>query len=188
MFDYSYRYFHADGFGKDYQILNLDEGTQRDNLELYLVACLLSFFQQQRLHREHENSFRPFQIEKPLWIFVGGSVTKTLAKQDASDIVAILQFLARFVADRTGSIQRIDRVLNHGLVTAKGSDLFGGRFTYLNTCGLSAAQVVADTVDGRPLRFASRPRLCPGTDRDHRGGAFLWRRLQRASYQWRCRL
>ena len=26
LFDYSYRYFYGDGFGKDYQILNLDEG------------------------------------------------------------------------------------------------------------------------------------------------------------------
>ncbi len=146
LFDYSYRYFYKDGFGKDYQILNLDEGTQKDNLELYLVACLLSFFQQQRLYRESESSFRPFQIEKPLWIFVGGSVTKTLAKKDASDIVAILQFLARFVADRSGSVQRIDRVLNHGLVTAKGADLFSGRFAYLNTCGLTGTQVFEEAL------------------------------------------
>lgn len=75
LFDYSYRYFYGDGFGKDYQILNLDETTQHDHLELYLVACLLSFFQQQRLYREQRATFRPFNIEKPLWIFVGGSVT-----------------------------------------------------------------------------------------------------------------
>ena len=52
-------------FGKDYQILNLDQGTQQDHLELYLVACLLSFFQQQRLYCEQGNAFRPFNIEKP---------------------------------------------------------------------------------------------------------------------------
>ena len=136
--DYSYRYFYADGFGKDYQILNLDEGTQQNHLELYLVACLLSFFQQQRLYREKPRcAFRPFNIESPLWIFVGGRVTVTLAKKDASDIVEILQFLARYVADRTGSIQRIDRVLNEGLVTSTGRNLFAGRFPYLNTRGLS---------------------------------------------------
>jgi len=146
VFDYSYRYFYGDGFGKDYQILNLDEATQRDHLELYLTACLLSFFQQQRLYREQEGTFRPFQIEKPLWIFVGGSVTATLAKQDASDIVEILQFLARYVADRAGSIQRIERVLNQGLVTATGKNLFAGRFAYLNTCGLSAVQVFEETL------------------------------------------
>src|SRR5882724_3299978 len=32
LFDYSYRYFYGDGFGKDYQILNLDAETQRDHL------------------------------------------------------------------------------------------------------------------------------------------------------------
>ena len=37
LFDYSYRYFYGDGFGKDYQILNLDEGTQQNHLELYLL-------------------------------------------------------------------------------------------------------------------------------------------------------
>ena len=144
--DYSYRYFYGGGFGKDYQILNLDEGTQQNHLELYLVACLLSFFQQQRLYREHGNTFRPFNIEHPLWVFVGGSVTATLAKKDASDIVEILQFLARYVGDRTGSIQRIEHVLNQGLVTATGQNLFSGRFAYLNTCGLSPSQVFDETL------------------------------------------
>lgn len=144
--DYSYRYFYGDGFGKDYQILNIDEGTQQNHLELYLVACLLSFFQQQRLYRENASAFRPFNIEKPLWIFVGGSVTATLATRDASDIVEILQFLSRFASDRAGSIERIGRVLNQGLVTATGKNLFAERFPYLNTCGLSAAQVYDETL------------------------------------------
>lgn len=146
LFDYSYRYFYGDGFGKDYQILNLDEETQQHHLELYLVACLLSFYQQQRLYREQRSTFRTFNIEKPLWIFVGGSVTATLAKKDASDIVEILQFLARYIADRTGSIQRIERVLNQGLITATGRNLFAGRFTYLNASGLSPAQVFEETL------------------------------------------
>ncbi len=137
LFDYSYRYFYGDGFGKDYQILNLDEGTQQNHLELYMVACLLSFYQQQRLYREQEATYRPFNIEKPLWIFVGGSVTATLAARDASDIVEILQFLSRYVSDRSGSIQRVERVLNQGIATDAGKNLFAGRFTYLNTCGLT---------------------------------------------------
>ncbi|MCK9365014.1 MAG: DEAD/DEAH box helicase family protein [Syntrophales bacterium] len=146
LFDYSYRYFYGDGFGKDYQILNLDEGTQQNHLELYLVACLLSFFQQQRLYREQGATFRPFNIGKPLWIFVGGSVTATLATRDASDIVEIIQFLARYVTDRPGSILRIERVLNTGLETAQGRNLFAGRFTYLNTCGLTPTQVFDETL------------------------------------------
>jgi hypothetical protein len=115
-------------------------------LELYLVACLLAFYQQQRLYREQEAAFRPFNIEKPLWIFVGGSVTATLAKKDASDIVMILKFLARYLSDRAGSIQRIEQVLNQGLVASDGKNLFAGRFTYINTTGLSPSQVFEDTL------------------------------------------
>ncbi len=146
LFDYSYRYFYGDGFGKDYQILNLDEGTQANHLDAYLVACLLAFFQQQRLFKEQGFAFRPFNIDKPLWIFVGGSVTKTLASRDASDIIEILNFLSRYVSDRSASIERIERVLNQGLVTAGGRNLFAGRFTYLNTLGLSASQVFDETL------------------------------------------
>ena len=50
----------------------LDEGTQANHLDAYLVACLLAFFQQQRLFKEQAFAFRPFNIERPLWIFVGG--------------------------------------------------------------------------------------------------------------------
>ena len=144
--DYSYRYFYGDGYGKDYQILNLDEGTQQNYLELYLVASLLSFFQQQRLYREQGSNFRPFKIENPLWVFVGGRVTATLSQKDASDIVEILQFLACYVANRSVSTQRIERVLNQGVVTATGKNLFAGRFKYLNTCGLSPEQIFDESL------------------------------------------
>lgn len=146
LFDYSYRYFYGDGFGKEYQILNLDEGTQDNHLNLYLVACLLTFFQQQRLFREKEAAFRPFNIEKPLLIFVGGSVTKSLGARDASDIIEILRFLARYVSERNESITAIERVLHQGLLTTTGKNLFQGRFNYLNTTGLSAAELFDETV------------------------------------------
>ncbi|RWM14889.1 MAG: DEAD/DEAH box helicase, partial [Mesorhizobium sp.] len=112
----------------------------------YLVACLLAFFQQQRLYKEQRAAFHPFNIDKPLWIFVGGSVTKTLAARDASDIVEILKFLSRYVGDPAGSIEHIDRVLNKGLITAGGKNLFAGRFAYLNTVGLSAPQIFDETL------------------------------------------
>jgi hypothetical protein len=142
LFDYSYRYFYNDGFGKDYQILNLDNDTQQNHLELYLTACLLTFFQQQKLYKSNESSFRAFHIEKPLWIFVGSKVTATLAAKDASDIVEILLFLKRFVANGNNqSIQHIERVLTQGLVTADGKNLFANRFVFLNTCGLQASDL-----------------------------------------------
>ncbi len=136
LFDYSYRYFYNDGFGKDYQILNLDSDTQAQHLELYLTACLLAFFQQQKLFKSNESSYKFFHIEKPLWIFVGSKVTASLATKDASDIVEILKFLARFVADRSGSVSRIAQVLSQGIVTATGKNLFLKHFTFLNKTGL----------------------------------------------------
>ena len=146
LFDYSYRWFYGDGFGKDYQILNLEDDSNAEWMARYLTACLLAFFQQQRLHREQGAAFRPFNLERPLWIFVGGSVTATLAKRDASDIVEILRFLAGYVANRRESIARIEHVLNGGLVTVTGRNLFAGRFAYLNTSGLSAVQVFDETL------------------------------------------
>lgn len=146
VFDYSYRWFYGDGFGKDYQILNLEDDSDAEWLHSYLTACLVAFFQQQRLHRTRKAEFIPFNIERPLWVFVGGSVTATLARRDASDIVDILRFLARYVSDRADSIERIRRILHEGLVTARGTNLFAGRFTYLNTTGLTAEQIFEETL------------------------------------------
>lgn len=146
LFDYSYRYFYQDGFGKDYQILNLDEGTKAQHRNVYLVACLLAFYQQLRLFREVRASFEPFNIEKPLWIFVGGSVTKGFNTREATDIVEILKFLNAYVADRGESMQAIDRVLRDGLITSQGRNLFAGQFKYLNASGLSAEQVFEDSL------------------------------------------
>jgi len=109
-----------------------------------MVACLLAFFQQPRLYQEQEVAFRPFNIEKPLWIFVGGKVTATLASKDASDIVEILLFLAHFLADRSTTVGQIKRVLEDGLVAADGRNLFTGRFAYLNSSGLTPDQIFDD--------------------------------------------
>lgn len=144
--DYSYRWFYSDGFGKDYHILNLEDDSDAEWLKTYLTASLLAFFQPQRLYREREAVFRPFNLERPLWIFVGGSVTARLVKRDASDIVEILRFLAGYVSDRADSIERTRRVLHEGLVTASGKNLFAGRFGYLNTSGLTPAQIFDETL------------------------------------------
>ncbi len=146
LFDYSYRYFYEDGFGKDYQILNLDKETQEEQLDLYMTACLLSYFQQLYYYHREETAIRPFQIEKPLWIFVGSKVTATLATKDASDIVEILKFLDRFLADSKESIKQIDRILNKkGITDGKGNNIFEGTFTWLNSLGLTPTEIYRET-------------------------------------------
>ena len=146
LYDYSYRYFYGDGFGKDYQIFNIDHGTQENQLELYLVACLLSFFQQQHVYHTHKTEFQLFNIEQPLWVFVGGRVVKSWSEKDATDIVSIILFLDYYVKDPLVSIQRIGEVLNQGIQSANGANLFERQFKYLNESGLSADQIFTESL------------------------------------------
>jgi hypothetical protein len=146
VFDYSYRYFYGDGYGKDYQILNLDDATQQTQLDKYLTACLLTAYQQRRLFDEKQVSLAPFKLERPLWIFVGGSVNavRKQAGREVSDVTEILLFLSRFVADRTRSVGTLRDILATGLVTADGRNLFANRFAYLAEGNLEPDTLFAD--------------------------------------------
>lgn len=157
-FDYSYRYFYADGFGKDYQILNLPNDNDDEWREQYLVAGLLTFYQQLRLWAEQGEKLRPFGLEKPLWIFVGGSVTASLGAREGSDIVQILLFLHRFVSQRTASIGRIRQLIESGL-QAGGRDILANRFAYLVSTGLRAEAIYQDAL-ARLFNAAAGGRLC----------------------------
>jgi hypothetical protein len=139
LFDYSYRYFYEDGFGKDYSILNLaQEGT---DMRRYLTACLLAYFQQLRLYDRDALALRPFHLEKPLWVFVGGSVSKPGgANQDEkaaiADVAKIVLFLGEFLADPATSKQDIQLLLTksgaaNGMVDADGNDIFANCFPVL---------------------------------------------------------
>jgi len=74
LFDYSYRYFYGDGYGKDFRILNLKEETREEQTDLLLLGNLLSFYEQQRVFEEQAGDLRPYNLEKPLWVFVGSTV------------------------------------------------------------------------------------------------------------------
>jgi hypothetical protein len=148
LFNYSYKYFYGDGYGKDYRILNLaddkDEGVRRR----YLTACLLSFYQQLKLYRDKPDEFRSFLIERPLWVFVGGSVNAvpTQNRRRVPDVVDILLFLATFVRERAESVGAIERLLagRSGLLDSQNRDIFAGAFRYLNTLGRSPEEVFDD--------------------------------------------
>ena len=168
LFDYSYRYFYADGYGKDYRILNLEE-DRAEVRRLYLTAALLSFYQQLRLFRDRGDALRPFLLEKPLLVLVGARVTKTLAKQEASDIIEVLLFLARFVRDRGRTMADLQRLLsgNAGLLDRQGRELFGNSFPYLFAQQLNAEQVYDDllrNVFNAPAGGAFHVDLLKGAD------------------------
>ena len=100
-----------------------------------------------------------FNIENPLWVFVGGRVTATLAKKDATDILEILQFLDRYVADRAGSIRRAS---NGFLIRAWSPQR-------ARTCspGASSTSIFADSrrrrFSMRLLRHSSTPLVAAGS-------------------------
>ena len=143
--DYSYRWFHRDGFGKDYRIVNMNEDAGEWRTR-YLTAALLTFFQQQWLYRKHSATFRPFNVEPPLWVFVGSKVTKSLAAKDASDIVEILQFLDSYLSDRAASAARIERILSDASDVNFGQLGLAGHFNPLIETGLDATEVYRESL------------------------------------------
>jgi hypothetical protein len=148
LFDYSYKYFYRDGFGKDYRILNLADDSDDEKRTLYLTACLLAFYQQQRLYRDKAADFQVFLLENPLWVFVGGSVNAVRRenKREVSDVVDILLFLAKFVQDRESSVELLKRLLGGrpGLLDKCGNEIFATAFGYLSQCRLTAEQTFDD--------------------------------------------
>lgn len=143
LFDYSYKWFYEDGFGKDFQILNLPETFQMQT-ELYLTACLLKFYQQLRIYQEHTADFIPFNIEKPLWIFIGSTVSKVKGsnndeKNVIADVAKVIHFLADFVYRQSQFQKYIEQLLSGngtttGLIDENGYDVFFRTFDYIATC------------------------------------------------------
>ena len=99
IFDYSYHYFHNDGFGKDYRILNLKENTYKESKDTLMLANLLTFYEQKLIYVNHKDEIRDYNIEDPLWIFVGSKVS---GKNQQSDIFEIIVFITNFLQNKDG--------------------------------------------------------------------------------------
>ncbi len=142
-FDYSYRYFYGDGYGKDFRILNLRDETDDEKTELLLLGNLLSFYEQRCLYEEKREELRPYNLEKPLWVFVGSTVNAVYSKdnQKRSDVLTVARFLHHVLENKQNwVVGAIEKLLNgkSGLVTTDGSDVFAGRFAYLREEGVKA--------------------------------------------------
>lgn len=134
LFDYSYKYFYQDGFGKDYRILNLPSDDQELILHKYMIGSLLSFYQQKLIWKENPTAENIYLIDNPLWVFVGGTVTAGYSKKNASDIVQILKFFRRFILNPSESKSILSEILSgrEGLLDANNQSVFQNSFEYLN--------------------------------------------------------
>jgi hypothetical protein len=132
LFDYSYKIFYEDGYGKESLILNLkdEDYAQEDIARQYFTACLLSFYQQQYLWNTNRDKLAEFNIEKPLWVFVGNTVSG-----EDSDILDVLKFLAGFLIDEAKTKAWLKDLIDNAarLLDAKGRNIFHYRFTPLMT-------------------------------------------------------
>ena len=149
VFDYSYRYFHGDGYGKDFRILNLKEETTADKTETLLLGNLLSFYEQLRVFEDQVGALRPYNLEKPLWVFVGSTVNAvyTESKEKRSDVLTVTRFLHHILENKHGwAVKTIKKLIDGktGLVTPDGEDVFEGKFKYLLDTGASPEEAYQD--------------------------------------------
>ena len=158
-FDYSYRYFYDDGYGKDFHILNLQRETTGERTETLLLANLLSFYEQQRVFADHGAELRPYNLERPLWVFVGSSVNavRTERGQARSDVLTVARFLHRTLSDAAWATETIGRLLkgDSGLTDEYGADAFADRYPYLRAGGQASASTVYRDILARTLHAPS---------------------------------
>ena len=168
-FDYSYRHFYHDGYGKDFRILNLQQESAAADTDLLLLTNLMSFYEQQRVFDQAGDDLRPYNLERPLWVFVGSVVNRPENAADKSDILTVVRFLHRALSAPEWACNGIQRILDgaSGLTDAAGRDLFADRFDYLRASRQNASAIYADILQS-VMHAAAAGRLClsrlPGND------------------------
>lgn len=156
LFDYGYRYFYEDGYGKDYRIFNLPEKELQQRYT-YLTAALLAFYQQQRYYQEEKGELSQWNLAAPLWVFVGASVVKDDGSKEttknynerASDIAQVLSFLAWFLGEKAEARKALksvfeDDAASAGLIDKHGNEIFSGSFPWLKAQHTSVDELYQD--------------------------------------------
>ncbi|MEA3309587.1 MAG: DEAD/DEAH box helicase family protein, partial [Chloroflexota bacterium] len=175
IFDYSYPRFYEDGYGKDYRILNLEHDFTTPRLmRRYLLANLLTFYEQVQIYAEDTGAFqREYNLEPPLLIFIGHSVTagKTWSSlglndmRSLSDVQRLVVFLHHVLQNRDNWVpQDIELLLSgsSGLVREDGSDIFEQAFSALRENETSGEKIYAQLLhhifhvtDSAPLHLVN---------------------------------
>lgn len=136
LFDYSYRYFYEDGYGKESFILNLPDDGDEDQLFCYLCANLLAYYQQHYLYAKSPQAMAHFLIAKPLCIFVGNKVNA-----EAADVPRVISFYADVMHRKEEVIKIIrDLVADEGILKTKKSDPLKGRYVPLQKLMVKSPQ------------------------------------------------
>jgi Type III restriction enzyme, res subunit len=130
-FEYAYGKFYKDGYGKDFWVANLKVYDTVQAAPTLLLGALLTFYQAQRLYTDKLAEFAPYQLEKPLMVFVGANVTAGTNPE----VVEVIEFLDRFLKERDKLPGEVFAILkgHSGLEGLPGHDLFETKFDYLQS-------------------------------------------------------
>lgn len=178
-FDYSYRHFHGDGYGKDFFVLNLSHDVEREKSDMIMLGNLLAFFQQRLAYDRRRKELRPFNVESPLLLLLGalvtGGVESKVERERQTDIVQIIEFLHRALADEKWLETTAAKILNgdSGIRDEEtGDDFFARRFDFLvETFGDDRAALCREM--RRSVFHAAAPaalRFCPLKKTAKKGG------------------
>lgn len=143
IFDYSYKYFYLDGYGKDFSVLNVKQEkiNEDDFQETMFIANLLSFYEQLLVYEENKHIVKDHNLEKPLWIFVGTTVTGKNEESDIihSDVIQIVEFMSKVLSDEEWVKKTINKILEGKteLKDENDEDVFKNRFGYLRKRGIN---------------------------------------------------
>ena len=146
LFDYSYKYFYGDGYGKDFEVLNLRHETTDEQTQTLLLANLLAFHEQKRAFHTKPEAMTRYHLADPLWVFVGSTVN-TGRQAEGSDVLTVVKFLDSFLRNERGWVQKaIKRILdgNSGIENEGGDDVFAARFKKLKEWSKDAGKIHND--------------------------------------------
>ena len=102
-FDYSYKWFLHDGYGKDFTVLN-SSGADAEAGTWSLLAGLFVFAAQSHAYRSNHTALKQYNIAPPLALMVGREIAGS-TQDDATtraDVLAALRFFHRFLRNEGG--------------------------------------------------------------------------------------
>jgi hypothetical protein len=144
LFDYSYKYFHKDGYGKDFHIINLKTTEFKDKfVPTLMIANTISYYEQLRIY-SNPRFHQEYNIEKPLWIFVGSKV-----KRENSDIHQVIRFLNHILQTESKNIiGEIEKILEgrSGIPGLNDKDAFARSFPEKNFTYLRDENIESDEI------------------------------------------
>ena len=180
--DYAYRRFYNDGYGKEYSILNLSRAWNERDLRVYLVACLLSFYEQLLVFAQQNEEADRLNVQKPLLVFVGCSVNAVRREggKDTSDVLSILRFMDEFLRNARQSEADVACLLEgrDDLVDGEGRRVFASSFGYIKGKVRRGELTAAAVTEGMRRRIFGCPvagsRLHIASVRGFEGQLALW--------------